>query len=925
MPQEEVPKIVHYVNEIFKQYRSKNLINPRITRKDQATHANSLAFLLGVLREDNASNDAADEPEEAVQLHWRDRLLAAWFVLTSVDEGDLAVGDSEIVEQIWSACFMMIEEETGQPLQRVALGLLGRLTSLVLVQRGTNLDCSGDDADVAIHLRSAFAREKFLEHFAASLVFDHKADTEVGGGHSAQWSSGIEEVIRDSTANLSRRTLFPFLRIGQKSGTFKLAHSQLTESILLAIGRKEATAAGRVLLAQATKLVDAPPSEDQRNSQMTSAELFSGVARAFLLYCADDDERAKVWGETLLPFLDDAILKMPNMYISAFFDAVRYAIHSLPPSHFYPLLQWSVAKIEQTCWQHDTGNIEEADEPAASPAVADRFNVQSKWLFLIQAILAELDIDRTNIKRPWYTGLLASESQGNDEARSQSSTTGDGLGKSWEYVNQKLTPILLNALGHPYDKCRDHISSCLFRMCYCHHKLVRECSETPSGDGDPSIAIIEKLVSTRDSNEFSFREKVAAMGTVRKFISCCVHWGDSSRWYPQFLLPLLPITFLSLENIEGEVSQENRGLESDLAKGYRYAVADISSSCIIAYGVNEDRAMVLEVLREMSSQTHWQIRQAVAHFLRCFQGAHKFLLDNEQNEEALSITISMLADERREVSNAAMSTLTGILAAYPDESLVELVAKYTRIANKSLKKKKRKAHQPAEPELTTEEAELRATKERNRAIRQQKSVFLLCAVVMANPYGLPPYVPDALVALSKHSFEQRAALNVREMVKQTFADFRKTHQDRWDEHRQQFTQEQLEALEDVVSTPHYYVSSFLFLFCLDSVPSLMFCSAIKHTHNQNRAGITRIIRIQLNNHYTSTFPVQPLRGRCPFPNLPRVTPSYVVRCSRKEDNITLGLCVSLLFLLLAPPTAFASTLECIQSHLGQAVRIFLSG
>jgi len=835
VPQEEVPKIVHYVNEIFRQYRSKVVITPRITGKDQAAHAKCLTFLLGVLQEGNSSNDAADESEEAVQLHWRDRLLAAWFILTSVDEGDLAVGDSEIVGQIWSACFQMIEEETGQPLQRVALGLLGRLTSLVLVQRGANLDGPGDiNTDVALLLRSAFAREQFCESYSNALVFDHKADTEVGGGHSAQWSSGIEEVIRDSTANLSRRTLFPFLRIGQKSRNFKLAHATLTESILLAIGREEATAAGRVLLAQAAKLVDAPPSEDQRNSQMTAAELFSGVARASLLYCADDDECAKVWGETLLPFLDDAILKMPNMYISAFFDALRYAIHSLPPSRFFPALQWSVAKIEQTCWQHETGNnIEEADEPAVSPAVADRFNVQSKWLFLIQAILAELDIDRRDTERPWYTDYLASQSRGNDGTLSAETD----LGKSWKFVNQKLTPILLNALGHPYDKCRDHISSCLFRMCYCHHKLVLESSESPSGDEDPSIAIIDKLVSTRDSTEFSFREKVAAMGTVRKFIACCVHWGDSSRWYPQFILPLLPITFLSLENIEGEVTQENRGLESELAKGYRYAVADISSSCILAYGDNEDLTMVLKVLREMSGQTHWQIRQAVAHFLRCFQGAHKFLLNNEQNEEALSITISMLADERREVSNAAMSTLTGILAAYPDESLFGLVAKYTRIANKSLKKKKRKAQQSAEPELTSEEAELRATKERNRAIRQQKSVFLLCAVVMANPYSLPSYVPDALAALSKHSFEQRAALNVREMVKQTFADFRKTHQDRWDEHRQQFTQEQLEALEDVVSIPHYYVSPHAFLdITRVKFRSNFFLATIKHG-----AGINYIV------------------------------------------------------------------------------------
>ena len=171
MPQEEVPKIVHYVNEIFRQYRSKVVITPRITGKDQAAHAKCLTFLLGVLQEGNSSNDAADESEEAVQLHWRDRLLAAWFILTSVDEGDLAVGDSEIVGQIWSACFQMIEEETGQPLQRVALGLLGRLTSLVLVQRGANLDGQGDiNTDVALLLRSAFAREQFCESYSNALV-----------------------------------------------------------------------------------------------------------------------------------------------------------------------------------------------------------------------------------------------------------------------------------------------------------------------------------------------------------------------------------------------------------------------------------------------------------------------------------------------------------------------------------------------------------------------------------------------------------------------------------------------------------------------------------------------------------------------------------------------------------------------------------
>ena len=123
------------------------------------------------------------------------------------------------------------------------------------------------------------------------------------------------------------------------------------------------------------------------------------------------------------------------------------------------------------------------------------------------------------------------------------------------------------------------------------------------------------------------------------------------------------------------------------------------------------------------------------------------------------------------------------------------------LENKSLKKKKRKTP-PAE--MSTEESEMKAAKEKARAVRQQKSVFLLCAVVMGRPYDTPAYIPEALAALSKHSFEQRASLSVRGIVKMDCSEFKRTHTDNWEAHRKQFTQEQLEALEDVVSTPHYY-------------------------------------------------------------------------------------------------------------------------
>merc|ERR1712194_955664 len=267
-------------------------------------------------------------------------------------------------------------------------------------------------------------------------------------------------------------------------------------------------------------------------------------------------------------------------------------------------------------------------------------------------------------------------------------------------------------------------------------------------------------------------------GTARKFISCCIHWGDAIHEYSEFIIPLLPLAFKSLQTteIEGQVSLEDRGIETDLVKGYRYVIADISSSCVACYGNSNDITRVLDVLKDMSSHEYWQIRQAVAHFLRCFQGAHKFLFTDEQNEVSLSIAISLVGDDRGEVSTAATSTLTGIFAVYSTGRIEELVAEYIKIANKSLKKKKRKT----------------------------PTVFVLCAVVMGRPYDTPTYVPKALAALSKHSFEQRASLSVRGVVKMVCSEFKKTHTDNWEAHRKQFTQEQMEALEDVVSTPHYY-------------------------------------------------------------------------------------------------------------------------
>jgi hypothetical protein len=349
--------------------------------------------------------------------------------------------------------------------------------------------------------------------------------------------------------------------------------------------------------------------------------------------------------------------------------------------------------VQSTLWQHEV-NEDTEDSSCVGSAMADRFALQGKWLLIFQAVLAEIDNEDDLgevCKEPFYAGIFKDKNDPKVECTAMSTEL--EFGQSWKHVNDFLTPSLLNAIGHPYDKCRDHIASCLFRICYCHRKCINNYKALGGGSEaknseDPEIQIMKQLTSIRDSSDgkFSFTEKIRALGTARKFVSCCVHWGDAKQQYSEFIIPLLPLAFESLQTAEGKVTPEDRVIEAELVKGYRYAIADISSSCVIKYGVSHDITRVLNVLKVMSCHDYWQIRQASAHFLRNFQGAHKFLFTADQEKLSLSIAVSLLADDRREVSSAATSTLTGILAMLPQTALEELVSKYISIANKVRRK-----------------------------------------------------------------------------------------------------------------------------------------------------------------------------------------------------------------------------------------------
>jgi len=828
LPSEEMEKMLHYFHALFSQFRSRFFSYTISTKRKQKLHCECISFLLNIISSKVTSFDDKDTQSEvskdASSIHWRNRLIAGWFMLTYVGKCDLLFNEC----QLWITCFELIRTEVGQPLQRVALGLFGRLVAYSL--NNTNfLRLNATKRETTPHvcrLQKMLEDKKFCQDFGNALVYDHREDVSVGGGHSAQWSFGIQDVLKDSTSNLAPKILFPFKRVNRYSSTFKLQHAQLVHSILLLSGLKYAALGSKHLLLFSKQLAASPPSEDQRNQLCTSAEIFAGVCRALLQLYHNDDRLPEIWDTVILSFLDDVIHQIPTSVMGAFFDALRYGIHNSAPINFFILTKWAVNKIEFTLWKEEIEPyaVENLSYPSGNDEISSRsstdgFAIQSKWLSLMSAILVEIDVKEILYNQQWlplYCQIFF-------DCVPQDKVTNilmkdENLLKSWNIIIAALLPCLLNALGHPYQKCREHIAECLFRICYSYRKLSidirvksskistdsRETGEGVHKMDDPGPVIIKKLSNITQSTDPSMKSHHHSLLTAKRFIAYCTHCGDNKNEYSDFIIPLTPLAFeavkLITDDSNDDISPANRMLQAEVVKGYRYCISEIGVSCIVSYDDTSDISRVLNTLDKVSRHSFWQVRQATAHFLRCFQGCHKFLLSVSQTKKATKIVARLLSDDRREVSSAAMSVLTGILAATPLSTVNVLVEKYRIKANNSIIRPKKKSK--GNINLKDEEMIL---KEKERAIKQQTSVFFLCAAVLAMPYNTPPYVPRALAALSKHSFERSAPFNVREAVKLCCSEFKRTHMsDNWELHRQQFTREQMEALEDVVSTPHYY-------------------------------------------------------------------------------------------------------------------------
>lgn len=189
---------------------------------------------------------------------------------------------------------------------------------------------------------------------------------------------------------------------------------------------------------------------------------------------------------------------------------------------------------------------------------------------------------------------------------------------------------------------------------------------------------------------------------------------------------------------------------------------------------------------------------------------HAFLVGSDESRVITERLVELLSDDRKEVQDTARLALSAVLSAAEMGPVSRLAQTYCEMGLESVGTGKRRKDNkgraqklpPGSSGGGDDAASASEAAEKQRAKAQLASTMVLSSLVLAYPYEVPPYVPRCMTVLAR-LFSGPPSLQA--VIKQAFTDFKRTHQDEWESnHRLRFTPDELDALSDVLVSPHYY-------------------------------------------------------------------------------------------------------------------------
>ncbi|XP_061666558.1 proteasome activator complex subunit 4B isoform X2 [Syngnathoides biaculeatus] len=349
----------------------------------------------------------------------------------------------------------------------------------------------------------------------------------------------------------------------------------------------------------------------------------------------------------------------------------------------------------------------------------------------------------------------------------------------------RLLAYLEPKLTHVYKNVRERIGSVLTYIFMMDAALPHTQSTSSPRVADFVARVLERLkpltseaeihnhVREDDAPETADErtQAVKLLKTVLKWLLASAGRTFTTPVCQQLqLLPLLfKIAPVEIDESYDEMKQDARTCLSLMSQGLLYP---------------RHVPLVLAALEEMAGSKSWHARYSVLTYLQITVFSNLFTLVSVAAEvqRVRKMVMRLLLDEQLEVRDMAGTTLSGLLQCrfFPlDRSLQ---TQLQTLSHTGLPK--------ARGELASA-----------GLVRRHAGVLGLSACILSSPYDVPAWMPQILMDLSDHLNDPQP---IEMTVKKTLSEFRRTHHDNWQEHRQRFTDDQLLVLTDLLVSPCYY-------------------------------------------------------------------------------------------------------------------------
>ncbi|XP_072167902.1 proteasome activator complex subunit 4-like [Diadema setosum] len=341
-------------------------------------------------------------------------------------------------------------------------------------------------------------------------------------------------------------------------------------------------------------------------------------------------------------------------------------------------------------------------------------------------------------------------------------------------------------LTHSYKNVRDKIGSFLV-MIFMYDNAWSKDNKTASPHRQdflhsilPQLAPLANIevwgaveVSEEDRAEDDERRRILRLcKTVMKWITGSL--GNLVSSAPSDFFQYLPL----LAPLESCESDEELRFE-----------AEVTLACLAqALLQSEMMPQIFSSLQQIGQGSSWRAKCSMLEYLQVMVFYNLFTIGAHPGhvETIGQLVLERLKDDRLEVREIAGATLSGLIHCGFLPIGNGLQNHFENLC---------KTHLPTKTVVSS------ASMPAEAIVQRHAGILGLSACVQAYPYDVPGWMPRVLMDLTDHLHDPQP---IERTVRKTLSDFRRTHHDNWHEHKQQFTDDQLVVLTDLLVSPCYY-------------------------------------------------------------------------------------------------------------------------